>query len=106
MDSGVRRVAMKPLRWSLGLLLLVPAVSLPVRAQQTAAPSSAMSPAADATANTDAKPKKARVWDNDNIPKAGDEISVVGPAQAAPASADANAGANGATAGTNAPAAG
>jgi hypothetical protein len=105
MDSGVRRLAMKALRWSLGLLLLVPAVSLPVRAQQAAAPSSAMSPA-DATANSDAKPKKARVWDNDNIPKAGDEISVVGPAQPAPASADANAGANGATAGTNAPAAG
>ena len=96
---------MKALRWSLGLLLLVPAVSLPVRAQQAAAPTSATSPA-DATANSDAKPKKARVWDNDNIPKAGDEISVVGPAQPAPASADANAGANGATAGTNAPAAG
>ena len=97
---------MKALRWSLGLLLLVPAVSLPVRAQQTAAPSSATSPA-DATANSDAKPKKARVWDNDNIPKAGDEISVVGPAQAAPAaSADVNVAANGAGGNAAAPAAG
>jgi hypothetical protein len=99
---------MKALRWSLGLLLLVPAVSLPARAQQAAAPapSSATSPA-DSTANTDAKPKKARVWDNDNIPKSGDEISVVGPAQTAPsASADANAAANGAGGNAAAPAAG
>jgi hypothetical protein len=99
---------MKALRWSLGLLLLVPAVSLPAHAQQAAAPapSSATTPA-DSTANTDAKPKKARVWDNDNIPKSGDEISVVGPAQPAPdASADANAAANGAGGNAAAPAAG
>ena len=97
---------MKALRWSLGLLLLVPAVSFPVRAQQAAAPSPATRPA-DSAANSDAKPKKARVWDNDNIPKSGDEISVVGPAQPTPdASADANAAANGATTGATAPAAG
>jgi hypothetical protein len=106
MDSGVRRLAMKALRWSLGLLLLVPAVSMPARAQQAAAPSSAASPA-DAKSDQDAKPKKARVWDNDNIPKSGDEISVVGPAQpASGASADANAAANGANGNAAAPAAG
>ncbi len=95
---------MKALRWSLGVLLLVPAVSVPVRAQQAAAPSQAASPA-DTTTNSDAKPKKARVWDNDNIPKAGDEISVVGPAQPAP-DESANATANGGNGSAAAPAAG
>jgi hypothetical protein len=105
-DFVIEEGAMKALRWSLGILLLVPTVSAPVRAQQAAAPapSSTMSPG-DATANGDAKPKKARVWDNDNIPKAGDEISVVGPSQPASdasASSSSAAAANGATASGNA----
>ncbi|MGA8036314.1 MAG: hypothetical protein WA823_12235 [Candidatus Acidiferrales bacterium] len=73
---------MKTLRWSLGLLLLIPVGHASAQAQQ-APPPTASSTAADAAAaktDTVAKPKKARVWDNDNIPKAGDEISVVGQA--------------------------
>ncbi len=99
---------MKTLRWSLGILLLIPVGYASAQAQQAPPPPAASTPAdvaAAAKADADAKPKKARVWDNDTIPKAGDEISVVGQAipdqnssTAAP-SPDPNAGA--ATAGTS-----
>ena len=73
---------MKTLRWSFGLLLLLPLSAVATQAQQDVPPvAPTQSPAeAAAAAKADAagKAKKARVWDNDNIPKAGDEISVVG----------------------------
>jgi hypothetical protein len=71
---------MKIVRWSLGLLLLMPAEYVSAQAPQAAPPTATVPTAASASgqATQDAKPKKARVWDNDNIPKAGDEISVVG----------------------------
>jgi hypothetical protein len=72
---------MKTLRWSLGILLLIPVGYAPAQAQQAPPAPAAASPAdaaAAAKTDSDLKPKKARVWDNDNIPKAGDEISVVG----------------------------
>ena len=73
---------MKTLRLSLGLLLLMPLGAVATQAQQDVPPSvptqSPAEAAATAKADAAAKPKKARVWDNDNIPKSGDEISVVG----------------------------
>jgi hypothetical protein len=73
---------MKTLRWSLGLLLLLPLSAVATQAQQDVPPAApTQSPAEAATAaKADAagKAKKAHVWDNDTIPKAGDEISVVG----------------------------
>ena len=73
---------MKTLRLSLGLLLLLPLGAVATQAQQDVPPAAPSQSPADAAAATKAdaasKPKKARVWDNDNIPKAGDEISVVG----------------------------
>ncbi len=76
---------MKITRWSFGILALAVFAVAPTRAQQSATPASDSSAAsADASKKTaDDKPKRARVWDNDNIPKAGDEISVVGQTNAA-----------------------
>jgi hypothetical protein len=73
---------MKTLRLSLGLLLLLPLGAVATQAQQDVPPAAPSQSPADAAAaakaDASAKPKKARVWDNDNIPKSGDEISVVG----------------------------
>jgi hypothetical protein len=73
---------MKMLRWSLGILLLMPAGYAAAQGQQTAAATSAASAsgqaASAASGDTTSAKKKPRVWDNDNIPKSGDEISVVG----------------------------
>jgi hypothetical protein len=73
---------MKTLRWSLGLLLLLPLSAVATQAQQDVPPAVPTQSPADAAAAAKAdaagKAKKAHVWDNDTIPKAGDEISVVG----------------------------
>jgi hypothetical protein len=78
---------MKTAYWGLGLLLTLPLGS--VAAQSQAAPqdmSSSSNSLVEAARRTreerkdQAKPP--RVWTNDTIPKAGDEISVVGPATA------------------------
>jgi len=97
---------MKPTKFvhglGLGILLVLPAGAVYA---QSAAPSSAgqstsdpLAAAAKRAQDSKKDPSKtARVWDNDNIPKAGHEISVVGSNEAAadgtnPAvSADANA---------------
>ena len=97
---------MKPTKFvhglGLGILLVLPAGAVYA---QSAAPSSAgqstsdpLAAAAKRAPDSKKDPSKtARVWDNDNIPKAGHEISVVGSNEAAadgtnPAvSADANA---------------
>ena len=87
---------MKTLRWSFGLLLLLPLSAVATQAQQDVPPAApTQSPAeAAAAAKADAagKAKKARVWDNDNIPKAGDEISVVGQSAPDQTSASNNSG--------------
>jgi hypothetical protein len=76
---------MRTARWSLGILLLVP---MGFASAQSEPPP--QNPPAQATASSlgnaarqarDAKKdqaKPARVWDNDSVPKAGDQISVVG----------------------------
>jgi hypothetical protein len=73
---------MKTLRWTLGMMLLMPLSAVSTQAQQDVPPASPTQSPADAAAAAKAdaagKTKKARVWDNENIPKAGDEISVVG----------------------------
>lgn len=71
---------MKITRWGLGILVLLAVAVAPVRGQQAAPAATDASAASSAAAKKsgDDKPKRARVWDNDNIPKAGDEISVVG----------------------------
>jgi hypothetical protein len=71
---------MKITRCGLGILALLAVAVVPVRGQQTApAASNGNTATSDAAKKSgDEKPKRARVWDNDNIPKAGDEISVVG----------------------------
>ncbi len=85
---------MKIAHWSLGILLVLPvgiaaaqAQPAPQDAQASApAPAPADSLAAAAKAARDAKKdqaKSARVWDDDSVPKAKDEISVVGQAPAA-----------------------
>jgi hypothetical protein len=97
---------MKTLRWSLGLMLLMPLGAVSTQAQQDVPPPAANQSPADAAAaakaDAAAKTKKARVWDNENIPKAGDEISVVGqpiPDQSSAASTSGSDGsANGAPA--------
>jgi hypothetical protein len=79
---------MKPTKFvhglSLGILLGLAAGAV---SAQSAPPSSASDPlAAAAKRAQDSKKdasKTARVWDNDNIPKAGHEISVVGSTDAA-----------------------
>ena len=101
---------MKIAHWSLGILLIMPvgiAAGQPQPAPQEAqapapAPAPADSLAAAAKAARDAKKDQAkptRVWDDDSVPKAKDEISVVGQAPAAddsgnPAAAAADAAAN------------
>ena len=101
---------MKIAHWSLGILLVVPvgiAAGQPQPAPQEAqapapAPAPADSLAAAAKAARDAKKDQAkptRVWDDDSVPKAKDEISVVGQAPAAddsgnPAAAAPDAAAN------------
>ena len=97
------RITQLVLGCSLGIILLLPAG--PAFAQSAAAPA----PAAQSQSSSDAlaaaakraredKPdqtKTARVWDNDNIPKAGHEISVIGQKDeaAADGTVDAAAGA-------------
>lgn len=97
------RITQLVLGCSLGIILLLPAG--PAFAQSAAAPA----PAAQSPSSSDAlaaaakraredKPdqtKTARVWDNDNIPKAGHEISVIGQKDepAADGTVDAAAGA-------------
>lgn len=83
---------MKIASWSLGILLLVPmgfaAGQSGPPPQDTPAQSDANTLANAAKQARDAKKdqaKSARVWDNDTVPKAGAEISVVGES-----SADAN----------------
>jgi hypothetical protein len=92
---------MKMLRWSLGILLLMPAGYAAAQGQQTAAAASAASATAQAGASdaTTGAKKKPRVWDNDNIPKSGDEISVVGQPIAVQDAAGSSAGATGGAAG-------
>ena len=109
---------MKPTKFvhglGLGILLVLPAGAVYA---QSAAPSSAgqstsdpLAAAAKRAQDSKKDPSKtARVWDNDNIPKAGHAISVIGQkdeaeadgtvdpaAAAAPANGPAAAGANGA----------
>ena len=109
------RITQLVLGCSLGITLLLPAG--PAFAQSAAAPA----PAAQSQSSSDAlaaaakraredKPdqtKTARVWDNDNIPKAGHEISVIGQKDeaAADGTVDAAAGApaNGPAAASGAP---
>src|SRR5271169_1276696 len=85
---------MKIAYWSLGILLVVPvgiaagqSQPAPQESQAPApAPTPADSLAAAAKAAREAKKeqaKPARVWDDDSVPKASDEISVVGQAPAA-----------------------
>jgi hypothetical protein len=85
---------MKIAHWSLGILLVMPvgiaagqSQPAPQESQAPApAPAPADSLAAAAKAAREAKkdqPKPARVWNDDNVPKASDEISVVGQAPAA-----------------------
>jgi hypothetical protein len=89
---------MKMAPWSLGILLILPAgfaagqsqTPPPPTAQQQDAQSSSTSLADAAKRAREAKKdqqKPAHVWDNDTVPKAGSQISVVGEA---PASADAD----------------
>src|SRR3984885_7562460 len=109
---------MKPTKFvhglGLGILLVLPAGAVYA---QSAAPSSAgqstsdpLAAAAKRAQDSKKDPSKtARVWDNDNIPKAGHEISVVGSNEAAAdgtnpaviADADAGASADAAAAGAN-----
>jgi hypothetical protein len=88
----------------LGILMVLPAgaVSAQSSTPQSSAQSGSDPLAAAAKRAQDSKKdqsKPARVWDNDNIPKAGQEISVVGSNDAAtsdgtnPATTDAAAGA-------------
>ena len=93
------RIAQFVLGRALGILLLLPAGT--VYAQSAAAPA----PVAQSPSSSDAlaaaakrarqdKPdqaKTARVWDNDNIPKAGHEISVIGQKDEAAADGTADA---------------
>jgi hypothetical protein len=83
---------MKIAHWSLGILLVLPVGIAAGQAQpapqdsQAPAPAPADSLAAAAKAAREAKKdqaKPARVWNDDNVPKASDEISVVGQAPAA-----------------------
>ena len=97
---------MKIARWSLGILLLVP---MGFAAGQSGPPPQDAPAQADGNSLANAakqareakkdQAKPARVWDNDTVPKAGAEISVVGDT-----SADANgdAAANGAPSATGA----
>ncbi len=86
---------MKITRWGVGMLVLLAVGVGPVRAQQAAPPASdANAATAEASKKSgDDKPKRARVWDNDNIPKAGDEISVVGQTSSATQDSSAATGA-------------
>jgi len=83
---------MKIAHWSLGILLVLPVGIAAGQAQpapqdsQAPAPAPADSLAAAAKAAREAKKdqaKPARVWNDDNVPKASDEISVVGQTPAA-----------------------
>jgi hypothetical protein len=86
---------MKTLRWSLGLLLLMPLGAVATQAQQDVPPAvptqSPAAAAAEAKTASNGKAKAAHTWDNDNIPKAGDEISVVGQPVSDQSSASSNA---------------
>jgi type I restriction-modification system DNA methylase subunit len=105
---------MKIARWSLGILLILPvgfaagqSQTPPASPQQQDAQSSSASLAEAAKRAREAKrdeQKPAHVWDNDTVPKAGAQISVVGEAPAGAdtdnpaAGAAADNSANGATA--------
>ncbi|MGA8407336.1 MAG: hypothetical protein WB680_09175 [Candidatus Acidiferrales bacterium] len=87
---------MKIAPWSLGILLILPvgfaagqSQTPPPPSQQDAQSSSASTTLAEAAkrareARKD-QPKPAHVWDNDSVPKANDQISVVGETPANPA---------------------
>lgn len=111
------RIAQLVLTRVLGTFLLLPAgvafaqsAAAPAPAAQSQSSSDALAAAAKrAREDKPDQAKTPRVWDNDNIPKAGHEISVIGQkdeaaadatvdaaAGAAPASGPAAAGANGA----------
>jgi hypothetical protein len=105
------RIAQLVLARGLGILLVLPAGA--VFAQSAASQSETQASqdpiaAAAKRAHDDKKDqaKPARVWDNDNIPKAGQEISVIGQKEDATdnASADAAAGATAGAANVAAPA--
>jgi type I restriction-modification system DNA methylase subunit len=95
---------MKIAPWSLGILLILPVgfaagqSQTPAPPQQRDAQSSTTSLAEAAKRAREAKKddqKPARVWDNDTVPKAGAQISVVGET---PAATDTDNSAAGATA--------
>jgi type I restriction-modification system DNA methylase subunit len=104
---------MKTAFWGLGILLILPVGAVAAQSQaapQDMSPSSASSSSLAEAARRTREAKKdqntpPRVWNNDTIPKAGDEISVVGPSSSAnsngagaTADSSANAGANNAAA--------
>src|ERR1700722_2132630 len=112
-ETAAWRRIMKIARLSLGILLILPAgfaagqSQTPPPQQQDTQSSSTSSLAEAAKRAREAKKddqKPARVWDNDTVPKAGAQISVVGEAPAgadadnSAASAAADSSANGATA--------
>jgi hypothetical protein len=80
--------------WVLGLLLILPAGSVAAQSQTFTQDTQSTSLAEAARRARETKKdesKQPRVWNNDTIPKAGDEISVVGPSSVA------NSGDSGAT---------